>query len=104
MTYADFGSSLVTESGKVGVMVEHVPSGFCTYTVSVDLEFETEPVLYSGRDCMHALFDHLANEQGRIAAILKDCHELSPLAAEEREGTIRSSVAVFQLSRSVYER
>jgi hypothetical protein len=26
--YADFESCLVPESGKVGVMVEHVPSGF----------------------------------------------------------------------------
>jgi hypothetical protein len=91
VTYADFESSLVPESGKVGVVVEHVPSGFCTYTVWVDLEFETEPVLYSGRDCMDALYDHLANEHGRIVAIFKDCRELSPLAAAERERYDRAS-------------
>jgi hypothetical protein len=38
---ADFESCLVPESGKVGVMVKHVPSRLCAYTVSVDLEFET---------------------------------------------------------------
>jgi hypothetical protein len=89
--YADFESCLVPESGKIGVMEEHVPSGFCAYTVSVDPEFETEPVLYSGRDCMDVFYDHLANEQGRIAAILKDCHEMSPLTAEERERYDRES-------------
>jgi hypothetical protein len=41
MIQADIESCLVSESGKVGVMVEHVPSGLCAYTVSVDLEFKT---------------------------------------------------------------
>jgi hypothetical protein len=82
--YADFASCLVPESGKIGVMEEHFPSEFCAYTMSVDPEFETEPVLHSGRDCMDVFYDHLANEQGRIAAILKDCHERGNDTIESR--------------------
>jgi hypothetical protein len=40
---------------------------------------------------MNAFYDHLANEQGKIAAILKDCHAMSPMAAEEREQCDRAS-------------
>jgi hypothetical protein len=40
---------------------------------------------------MDAFHDHLANEKRKIAAVLKDCHEMSPLAAEEREQCDRAS-------------
>jgi hypothetical protein len=75
--YADFESCLISADG---VLEEHVPSGFCADMVSVD--FETEPVLYYGRDCMDVF-----TRPSRQAAekILKDCHEMSPLTAEERE-------------------
>jgi hypothetical protein len=76
--YADFESCLVPVHGDSGVLDEHVPSGFCAYTVSSDPEFETGPVTYSGRDCMTVFYDHLASEQHRIAAILKDYHEMLP--------------------------
>jgi hypothetical protein len=83
--YADFESCLVPVHEDSGVLDEHVPAGFCAYTVSVDPEFETEPVTYSGRDCMRVFYDHLASEQHRIAAILEDYHEMLPLTREEQE-------------------
>jgi hypothetical protein len=61
--YADFESCLVPVHDESNVLDEHVPSGFCAYTVSIDPEFETEPVTYSGRDCMTVFYDHLAGEQ-----------------------------------------
>jgi hypothetical protein len=83
--YADFESCLVPVHDESDVLDEHVPSGFCTYTVSTDPEFETEPVTYSGRDCMTIFYDHLASEQHRIASILEDYHEMLPLTREEQE-------------------
>jgi hypothetical protein len=52
LIYADFESCLVLVHDDSGVLDEHVPSGFCVYTVSADTKFETGPVTYSGRDCM----------------------------------------------------
>jgi hypothetical protein len=52
-------SCLVPVHDDSGVLVEHVSSGFCAYTVSTDPEFETEPMTYSGRDCMRIFYDHL---------------------------------------------
>jgi hypothetical protein len=83
--YADFESCLVPVHDNSGVLDEHFPSGFCPYTVLADPEFETEPVAYSSRDCMTVFYDHLASEQCRIAAILKDYHEMPPLTREEQE-------------------
>jgi hypothetical protein len=83
--YADFESCLVPVHDDSGGLDEHIPSGFCAYTVSTDPEFETEPMTYSGRDCMKAFYDHLASEQHRIAAILEDYHEMLPLTREEQE-------------------
>lgn len=48
---------------------EHIPSGFCFYTVSRDPQFQTKPTLYSGKDCMDVFFDHLLFEQRRISCI-----------------------------------
>jgi hypothetical protein len=61
--YADFESCLIPVHDHSGVLDEHVPSGFCVYTVSADLEFETGPVTYSSRDCMTVSYDHLVSEQ-----------------------------------------
>jgi hypothetical protein len=83
--YAEFELCLVPVHDDSGVPDEHFPSGFCAYTVSVDPEFETEPMTYSGRDCMRVFYDHLASEQHRIAAILEDYHEMLPLTREEQE-------------------
>jgi hypothetical protein len=83
--YADFESCLAPVHDDSGVLDEHIPSGFCAYTVSSDPEFETGPVTYSGRDCMTVFYDHLAGEQRRIAAILGDYHEMLPLTQEEQE-------------------
>ena len=56
--YADFESCLVpvnTEraEGVTQVISEHIPSGFCTYTVCNFGDYNTEPVLYSGPDTMN---------------------------------------------------
>jgi hypothetical protein len=83
--YADFESCLVPVLDDSNVLDEHVPSGFCAYTVSTDPEFETEPITYSGRDCMTVFYDHLASEQHRIASILEDYHEMLALIREEQE-------------------
>jgi hypothetical protein len=58
-------------------------------------KYETEPVTYSGHDCMTVFYDHLASEQHRIAAILKVYHEMLPLTreAQERFDQMRACVA-----------
>ncbi len=69
---------------RAAVVDEHVPSGFCAYTVACDPEFETEPVLYSGPDCMDVFHDHLAAEQRRIVDILKRKMTTTPLTDDEQ--------------------
>ena len=81
--YIDFESCLIPAVG--GAVDEHIPSGFCAYTVSADPEFETEPVVYSGSDCMDKFYDHMAKEQQRIGSILERNCGLLPLTNEERE-------------------
>jgi hypothetical protein len=83
--YAVVEPCLVPVHDDSDVLDEHIPSGFCAYTVSIDPELETEPVTYSGRDCMTAFYDHLASEQHRIPSILEDYHEMLPLTREEQE-------------------
>jgi hypothetical protein len=83
--YADFESCLVPVHDDSDVLDEHIPSGFCAYTVSTDPEFETEPVTYSGRDCLTVFYDHLAKELHQIASILEDYHEMLTLTREEQE-------------------
>jgi hypothetical protein len=69
--YADFESCLVPVQDQSNVVDEHVPSGFCVYTVSTDAEFETERFLYSGPDCMEVFCEHIAQEQARIVDIIR---------------------------------
>jgi len=83
--YADFESCLVPVDGDGDVVDEHVPAGFCAYTVSADPEYETEPVLYSGRDCMEVFYNHLASEQQRVASILRKNYKMLPLTDEEQK-------------------
>jgi hypothetical protein len=64
--YADFESCLVPVQDQSNIIDEHFPSGFYTYTVSTDSEFETEPLLYSGPACMDVFYEHHAQEQARI--------------------------------------
>jgi hypothetical protein len=84
--YADFESYLspVQQGGGKGVVNEHIPSGFCCYTVSRDEEFCSKPVLYSGPNCMDVFFDHLLSEQRRISCILGVNYEMLPLTLEEQ--------------------
>ena len=83
--YADFDSCLVPVDGDGDVVDEHVPAGFCAYTVSADSEYETEPVLYSGRDCMEVFYNHLASEQERVSLILRKNYKMMPLTDEEQK-------------------
>jgi hypothetical protein len=82
--YADFESCLVSVNDKPTVVDEHVPSGFCAYTVACDPEFQTEPLVYSGPDCMDVFYDHLAKEQQRIIDIIKRNMAMIPLTDEEQ--------------------
>lgn len=81
--YSDFESCLVPVNDQSVVVSEHVPSGFCLYTVATEQEFETSPIVYSGRDCMNVFYDRLASEQSRIARILGDKKPMSPLTSDE---------------------
>jgi hypothetical protein len=83
--YADFESCLVPVDGDTDVLAEHIPSGFCAYTVSWDEEHETDPIVYSGPDCMDVFYDHLAAEQWRIVSILKTKYEMELLNDNDRE-------------------
>jgi hypothetical protein len=83
--HVDFKSCLVPLHDDSGILDEHVPSGFYAYTVSKNPEFETGPIIYSDRESMTVLYDHLASERHRIASILEDYHEMLPLTRNERE-------------------
>jgi hypothetical protein len=70
---------------RSNVVDEHVPSGFCAYTVPTDSEFETEPFSYSGPDCMDVFYEHLSQEQARSIDIMRLNVEMLPLAAAEQQ-------------------
>ena len=67
--YADFESYLfpITHTdpptSKTTVIDEHIPSGFCCYTVSQSPHYPNRLVSYSGENCMDHFFDHLMSEQ-----------------------------------------
>ena len=73
--YADFECILkpCMQEGTQGTHAEaeHIPSGFCLYTVSRDPEYQRSPILYSGPDCIEEYFDALLLEQRRIYRILR---------------------------------
>jgi hypothetical protein len=75
------------------VLAEHIPSGFCAYTDSWDEEQETDPIVYSGPDCMDVFYDHLAAEQWRIVSILKDKYEIEVLNDNDREHFDRATMS-----------
>ena len=79
--YADFESCLVPVGDDTD---EHIPAGFCAYTVSTNPMYATDPFLYSGVDCMAVFFDHMAKEQERIASILDVNIPMLPLTDEEK--------------------
>jgi hypothetical protein len=83
--FADFESCLVPVDGERDVVDQHIPAGFCAYTVTTDSEYVTDPVLYSGQNCMEVFFNHLVSEQERVASILKKNLKMLPLTDEEQE-------------------
>ena len=89
--YADFESYLspVTHTdpptSKTTVIDEHVPSGFCCYTVSQSSHYPNRLVSYSGENCMDHFFDHLMREQARIACIEGKNIEMLPLTRHQQE-------------------
>jgi hypothetical protein len=83
--YTDFKSCFVPVQNEPNVVDEHVPSEFYAYRVSTNSEFETEPFLYSGPDCMDVFYEHLAQEQARIIDIMKLNVSMLPFTAEEQE-------------------
>ncbi len=85
--YADFESYLSPIDNEheksTHATHEHIPSGWCCYTVSRDRQFQTEPTLYSGVDAMNTFFDHILDEQRRISCILGRNYEMLPLTRED---------------------
>ena len=90
--YADFESYLspVTHTdpptSKTTVIDEHIPSGFCCYTVSQSPQYPNRLVSYSGENCMDHFFDHLMREQARIACIEGKNIEMLPCEARWPSG------------------
>ena len=89
MIYADFESCLVPVGNDTD---EHIPAGFCAYTVCTNPQNATDPFLYSGVDCMAVFFDHLVKEQERVASILEKNTEMIPLTKFEQEWFDRAQV------------
>ena len=82
--YADFESYLLPASENECIDT-HIPSGFCAYTVCTESQFQTEPFIYSGKDCMKEFFEHLRREEIRIVNILQQSLRMNPLSAEEQK-------------------
>jgi len=54
------------------VIDEHRVCGFACHRVTVIVEYQTEPVVYSGPDPMSVFYDHVMNEIKIIGEILKN--------------------------------
>jgi len=97
--YADFESCLVyivgeeEVNGKTHATTEHVPSGFCAYTVCNFAEvgnadysrYYTKAVLYSGPDAISAFNDHVNSERRRISCLLGKNVAMLPLTLEQQK-------------------
>lgn len=81
--YADFECALIPSTSE-NVVNEHIPSGFCCYTISTMSEHQTKPFLYSGSNCMDYFQDHVISEQQRISAILGLEVDMLPLTREQQ--------------------
>ena len=71
--------------GKSRVIDEHIPSGFCAYTVSQSPHIPNRLVTYSRPDCMPVFFDHLMKEQTRLASIEGKNIEMLPITKNQQE-------------------
>jgi hypothetical protein len=94
--YAEFESYLSpidhAGEGATHAVDEHIPSGFCVYTISQDERFSSTPFLYSGSDCMNIFFDHLLREQRRISCILGEYIAMLPLTRDEQAAYDASTI------------
>jgi hypothetical protein len=94
--YADFESYLSpidhAGEGATHAVDEHIPSGFCAYTVSHDERFSSKPFLYLGSDYKNVFFDHLLSEQRRISCILGGNIAMLPLTRDEQAAYDASTI------------
>ena len=76
--YADF-ECFIREDGQ------HIPSGFCVYTVSSHPDYVSKPYIYSGPgDVMEHFFDYIYREYyDVIEPLLKQNQPMLPLTAEQ---------------------
>ena len=91
VVYADFESILIPsdeqhrDNNVTHVINTHKVVGFCIYTVSKNPEFQTDPILYSGEDCIDVFFETLIEEQLRIASILSMNIDMLPLTFQQQD-------------------
>lgn len=57
-----------------------------------DRQFQTEPTLHSGPDCMDVFFDYLLSERRRISCIMGKDYKMLPLTRDEQAGLNAASV------------
>ena len=88
--YADFESFLKRGESNGNELDKHIPSGFCTLTVSTNAEYKSDAFVYSGDDVMSNFFDHLTKEDEKIGKILKTNTPMMKLTWKEKKSFDRA--------------
>lgn len=103
--YADFESSIsnvnVLNKGKLYSVQKHMAISWGSITVCRDNDvFNSQPVLYTGEDCIPKFFDYLEGECARILSVLHNVNlSMEPLTMEE-EHYHESASKCFMCKRS----
>jgi len=83
VTYADFVCFL--EKNDEDHSVTHVPSGFCTLTVSIIEEHDYKLHCYSGENVMDKFYNYMNQEEQRIHTILNQNNAMIELTEERNK-------------------
>ena len=90
LMYTDFESFLKKDKSNGNELDKHIPSGFCTLTVSTNAEYKNGAFVYSGSNVMPNFFDHLIKEDEKIGEILKTNTPMMKLTWKEKKSFDRT--------------
>ena len=63
---------------------EHRVSGFACHRVTIIVEHQTDPVVYSGPDVMSKFYEHIMRESENICSILDKKYEMHTMTEKQR--------------------
>jgi len=76
---------------------EHQVCGFACHRITDNVQYKTDPIVYSGPETMSVFYDHVMSESKIIGEILKKQNGMLPLSNEYRVSEQRFNVLLDNL-------